>query len=209
MLQRALPFFLVLAGCSEVVIDRNEGTGGAGGATPSSSSSSKVIAATGTGTEAATTSTGFEPTGGQGGAFPNCELAPGEEPYGVELVVGNSEPVLYGGCLPEQQQPSARVMGGECGESTIIRACLGGLPPDSVFVFDATTSLVDVGQGIMWGSTESHVFTDLQVTIESFGDVGEPVVGTYEGMTMNGEDPTLPISGRFKLCRAPDYPPCP
>ncbi len=207
---RLLAWWAVVAAttaCSEVVIEPEDAAGGAGGS-GSSASSSKATTSSG-----GTTTTGFGTTdtsssaSGQGG-FAGCVLSPGDEPFGVWLTKENVE-TLYEGCDADTFAQARVMPGGECGASTSIRACRAAGPPDLSYVFDATTTLIDVGEGILSGSTESLVFSDLQLTIESFGDVGEPIIGSYVGMTMNGEDPSIPISGRFKLCRGPDYLPCP
>lgn len=198
----SLLIVFALVGCAEVD-DPVDGTGGA-----SSSSTSSADAASSS--SAGITSTGFSNTtssvssSGQGGELGGCAVVLDEEPFHVTHV-GPNEEIYDAGC--EDDQPTARVQpGGRCGPNTHVRACKSGGPSD---LFEAWTPLLSSGQASMSGGNNAVMLTDVEVTITHFGEVGDAIIGHYEGFAADGDGASLPVWGSFKLCRAPDEPPCP
>jgi hypothetical protein len=196
-----------LLGCAEVVIDPDEATGGNASVSTSSSGASASVVAGSTSAGFAVTSSSSISSGGQGGEFGGCAVVLDEEPYHVTHF-GPNEQIYENGC--GDPQPTARVqLGGKCSPGTHISACKPGGPPDLDYFFDASTPLISLGEGPMSGSNNFVMLTTVEVTITHFGEVGGSIIGHYEGSAVDEDGVSQPVSGSFKLCRAPDVPPCP
>jgi hypothetical protein len=197
---------LLLLACSSVAIEPDDGgTGGAGTSSSSAHGTSATSApVTSTGSGAGGEQFGF---GGFGGG-PSADC-PADEAYFIEHTVEVLQ-LFDSGCFSEVL-PNARFYPGgkDGGPSTWIDACAPLGAPDSALIFAGGTSVVSLGGGALTGSVGPLSFVDTTVTFDAYGDVGEPVKGSYVGKVMTSDGEVRDASGVFTLCRGPDLPPAP
>jgi hypothetical protein len=204
----ALP--VVLLACTSV--DNEPEQGGTGGA--HSTSSTAIGSASATATSATVTGTatgtgGGQPgVGGSGGRGPIADC-PDDETYFLDHT-GPGATLFEGGCEGEIVPTATLFPGGEAGAATYIRACAPLGAPETSLVFDGSTPLYATGGGALTGTIGSNLsFVETAVAFDEYGDVGQPIRGTYAGKMMTTDGEVAEVSGVFTLCRAPDLPPAP
>lgn len=200
---------ILLAACADVVIEPSDG-GSAGTSSDGAGPIAGGAPATG----------GSEPLGGFGGdngfggigeggaSMVGCPTIPEEDLYFVEHTQDGTVQLFNEGC--DEALPTAqRLTGGECGPGTFIRACHSLGAPETQVELSGMTSLVDPGEGELTGTISQNTFSDVVITFDDVGEVGQAVRGSYEGIITSPDGDMTNVSAVFSLCRVPDLPPCP
>ncbi|NUO53504.1 MAG: hypothetical protein HOV80_32030 [Polyangiaceae bacterium] len=204
---RTLGVAVVAAGCSEVLVTPDDGTGGNSNEGASGPTASTTIATSTSsfGTQSSVT------TGGEGGA-PEvlCPLVLDRGFY-LTMTVNGSFYALNMPCGGDEayNAPTAAFGGGgECAHGTLIRAC--AVPePDQPSGIVFSTPLAGPGTAPAEGIFGDMPFEDVEVTITSYGEVNGIIRGGLNGILRLPDDTEVEATGEFIVCRIPDTPPCP
>jgi hypothetical protein len=206
---RLLGLVVVSAGCSEVMVVPEDGTGGSssdGAGEPSSTTTGVASSTSSFGTSSSVT------TSGQGGgAEVICPIVLDEGFY-VTVTVDGTTHYMAMPCIGDEAYNAptgAFGGGGECARATLIHACgTSDIPEDSTTIV-FSTPLAGRGTAPAEGIFEDMPFEDIDVTITHYGEVNGTIGGWFAGTVSLPDRTTVEASGDFKVCRIPDTPPCP